>query len=382
MKKTFNYLAFFRDYLTKRYNCFVATTPEDIKACLDIRMEVFGDELNRDDDEKNIKYSPADPDKYDEISIHVACRDKKSDEIVGSVRITPAHHFKDDSKNIKAYRLDRFTEDFYPQVSVVSRLAVKKAHRDSPAGLKLASECYNYCLSHNYLISLIVCEPNFYPMYRRMGYVPIGKVTPSPFGGYRLPLYFVLHDYETMRNVHSPFLKVAKELDYPELSKGIMWAKKFQKSFTNTDFGYEAMTDSDEFDTEVSLFENMSEEAQDQIIKNAIKIDCNFGDVVIAKDAGDKNFGIVNQGALQVNFSDNRSLVIGEGEIFGEIAFLLNTPRSADIVAASDETEVVLFSLSAVQKIEDVEEQNVFWKNLARILARRILVSNMVDLSQ
>lgn len=377
MFKALSYFEFLKDLISDRYSCFVAETPEDTQRCLDIRKTIFGDELKRK--LTKVKYSPADMDQYDERSVHIACLDNKTNQIVGSVRITRAMDMANSPEDVRAYRMDLFPTEMWPRMWIASRLAVLKEHRHGPAALNLARECYKYCFANDCLVSLIVCEPNFYPMYRRLGYVPLGKVTPSPFGGYRLPLYFVIHDYEHMQAVSSPFLSIAKEHDLPDHDQGILWAKNFQKTLATSELGYETLQDSEDFNSDISLFENMSEESKDQVIRNAVRIDCNFGDLVMGKDAGDKNFGIVNKGALEVSVSPERSLIIGEGEIFGEIAFLLNTPRSADIIAASDETEVILFSLSAVQKIKSQEDQAVFWRNLARILAQRVLASNITQ---
>lgn len=375
MSKVLNYIEFLKDYITDRYECRIAKSQTEIEACLNIRKVVFGSELKRDL-AKSTAYSPADRDSWDDQSIHIACIDTKTKTSIGSVRITPAHLMQRDTHSIETYRLDLFKPEMLQQTVVASRLAVLSEHRNSPAGMLLACECYRYSLSHNYILSLIMCEPNFYPMYRKLGYVPLGKVNASSLGGYRLPLYSVIHDYEQMRRVGSPFLKIAKELGMPGNATGILWARDFQNHNSLSDLGYETMQDSDEVDAKTSLFDHLSEESQDQIIKNAIKIDCQYGDVVMARDSGDRNFGFVNKGALEIEISPNKSIIIGEGEIFGEIAFLLNTPRSADIIAANDDTEVILLSLSAVKKIDSLEDQCQFWQNLSRILARRILNSN------
>lgn len=85
---------------------------------------------------------------------------------------------------------------------------------------------------------------------------------------------------------------------------------------------------------------------------------------------------MVHKGALEVSTLSGQTIVLAEGDVFGEVAFLLHTSRSAALTAATDDTEVILFSLSAVNKISSMEDQSLFWKNMAKVLARRLIVKN------
>jgi CRP-like cAMP-binding protein len=105
-------------------------------------------------------------------------------------------------------------------------------------------------------------------------------------------------------------------------------------------------------------------------------IKSNKDDVLIAENDGGKGFGFVRKGMVKVLVGDRTVALLGEGDIFGEIAYILDTRRIAKVVAASPDTEVVLFSLSAVKRLESEADKAIIWRNLARILAQKVLLTN------
>lgn len=64
------------------------------------------------------------------------------------------------------------------------------------------------------------------------------------------------------------------------------------------------------------------------------------------------------------------------GELFGEIAFVLDTRRTASLIAAAPDTRILLFSTSAYQRLEEESDKATLWRNLAQVLAQRVLVNN------
>ena len=70
----------------------------------------------------------------------------------------------------------------------------------------------------------------------------------------------------------------------------------------------------------------------------------------------------------------NRTLeVLGEGEIFGEMALIDSEPRSADVVA---ETDLVVVPVGEKQFLFMTSEAPFFALSLMRILVRRLRVAN------
>lgn len=357
------------DYYTGRYECSVA---EGALAdeCFAIRERVFGAELKR---KKTGAPSPGEKDEYDAASVQIACMDVRKGISVGSVRVTPITAFSDHPAYVAEYGLKHIPSDLRARTCVVTRLAVLKEHRRSPAAVLLAMKAYKHVVMRmNMALSIMVCEPNLYPMYRRLGYRPLDRIINSELGGYRLPLVIVLHDYAHLKAVGSPFLKIAAANRFPVVAEGLAWLASFTKDHPCVDTGYRLLSDEDAADLQSVLVDRLSRKGRAELIKNAVTMTCEVGDKIIARGDGGKNLGFVVKGALEVRRGGDLMAVLGQGEVFGEIAFLLDVPRTADVIAAVPKTEVTLVSLSAIARLSRAEDRAQIWQNLARLLARRL----------
>jgi hypothetical protein len=54
------------------------------------------------------------------------------------------------------------------------------------------------------------------------------------------------------------------------------------------------------------------------------------------------------------------------------MALILDRPRTADIVAAAPETKVILLSQTALDRLTNTSDREALWRNIARVLARRL----------
>ena len=121
------------------------------------------------------------------------------------------------------------------------------------------------------------------------------------------------------------------------------------------------------------LTAGISKEARKVFLKNAVQIKCQLNDVIIAEDDGGKSIGIVKDGSINVVKGGETIVELQKGDVFGEIAFVLNSKRTATLTAAEEDTEVVLFSVSAIKRLESDSDKIIVWQNLAKILAERLV---------
>lgn len=354
------------DYYSGKFECVIAQGDE-IATCLRIRKEVFGDELKRWKGSSEVSVAEKDP--FDEKSVHILCRENKTGQIIGCVRITQASHLVENESYSQAYQLSHFPSSLIPKVTAVSRMAVLKEFRRGPAGLLMASKCYEHELSvHETRLSVVVCEPNLYPLYRRLGYRPLDKVFLSPFGGYRLPLVIVVHDYSYLRDIRSPFYEIAQRHRFPAHMEGLEWFHKMDV----IEPGFTLLTSKSAQEQNPVITDGLSEKGKEELLKNSILIHCHYGDPLLKKEAKEKFFGFVKKGAIEVISNGKLIAMLGEEDIFGEMAFILDCPSQVDLITAQPDTEVVLVGLSAIQRLSNTEDKIQIWKNLAHILAIRL----------
>ena len=86
---------------------------------------------------------------------------------------------------------------------------------------------------------------------------------------------------------------------------------------------------------------------------------------------------VVLDGNLEVRDGEKLLRVMSPGDVFGEVAFLLERPRTADVYAATDDVRILSLSESTLRKTiaaePDVAAQLLL--NIAKILCHRIVQS-------
>lgn len=92
--------------------------------------------------------------------------------------------------------------------------------------------------------------------------------------------------------------------------------------------------------------------------------------------AGDEGheFFVVRTGTVAVRLGNRTLDMLGEGEIFGEMALIDNEPRSADVVA---ETDCTLVPVGEKQFLFMTSEAPYFALSLMRVLVRRLRTANV-----
>lgn len=205
----------------------------------------------------------------------------------------------------------------------------------------------------------------------------------KPETGYLIPIVFVTGDLEYLRSIGSPLWKVLKEgaeigrvpenldallgdsksiLSYTLDSRGQQWALLQERI---REVGFEGL----------SLFSGMSDDEIDACLAKSVRIDCQKGDKLIKKGNPAKNLYAVIRGNLEVKSGDEVVAVRSPGDIIGEIAFFLTLPRTMDVVAATDDVEVVSFGESALRKLikTQPEAATTLLFNMSKLLCVKVV---------
>ena len=374
MAKLFDKLKFYWDLSTKRYQAFPATDPADVQACVEILEEVRKNELNRVAGASVLESHAFAGEKLDYTLM--ACKVAKTGEIIGCMRITPAVYAKTVPASRTEYALDSIPEEFLKSLQIFTRLAVLKPYRKTPAALILMAASVVQVLKAGGQGALIACEPNLFTMYQRLGLRPIGSLHNSPSGGYRIPMLF-LPDEKYLKAIKSPALRWAKGVDFNRFEAIIQWFRNRSEGLHLSHLGMKPL-ESAGLNPKVYqiLTEGLSQRGNQAFLQNALVIKCQENDVLVAEEDGGKGLGIVLKGKVEVIVEGKTLVRLDPGELFGEIAFVLDTRRTASLIAAAPDTQVLLFSTSAYQRLSDEADKTTLWRNLARVLAKRVLTSD------
>lgn len=344
---------------------------DEIASAIALRRNVFGEELHRAG--RGTQISPGDADSSDDKSTHLGCFDTRNNELVGALRITPASLLIDMPDYVKEYHLHLLDAPTLPHAHIPSRLAVRASYRRSPAGLLLTNLSYE--LGLRLLDSwggIITAEPALYRLYLRFGWRPCGPCFNSALGGYRVPMFLVNHDYANLAAAKSPFLRIARRLGFPKVTGGIEWAQRQQLN-TPINPGIALCEPKRWKEYPCQLFKGMSARGCRELLNGAVHIHTHMNDRVIAKGDGGEQPGFVVRGALQVVDDGQVVHTITPGMVFGEFAPILRSPRTADVIVADPDTELILFRRHAFEDVSSAHDRAILWKNLATSLVHVVL---------
>ena len=362
------------DLWVKRFEAFYAETSVDHDACIAILEDVRRKELNRVKGE-SVLHSTAFAGIETSFRL-IAVKDTRNDEIVGCIRITPASELFDIPSSREEYHLDVFDKKQLAQLSVLTRLAVLKPYRKTPASIVLMAYAFIEWLKEGGKATLMSCEPNLLPLYKKLGLRTLGYMHNSPSGGYRLPM-ICLPDKAHLKSVRSPGLSLLKEVKWDEHKDICDWYNNYTTTHPDLRVGAAFYSDAaDPINRHKIVTEGLSPKGRKSFLTNAIELKCKKGDLLIAENDGGKSFGYVHRGQVRVNIEQDVYVLLDEGDIFGEIAFVLDIHRSAEVVAESDDTIVVMFSVSALNRLESDHDKMIIWRNLSRTLAEKLIITN------
>ena len=363
------------DLWTGRYEAFWATSVEDIQGCVDVLEEVRRQELNRVSGSSVLDSHAFGGQELDyEL---VACRDTKTGQIVGCMRVTNALDTKAIDSSREEYQLDLFDDETLNRLSIFTRLAVIRAYRKSPAAVVIVGFTFASVLERGGAGMLMSCEPNLFSLYKRLGCRPIGPVHNSPSGGYRVPMLGI-PDKDLFIECKSPAMPLFKNVDWAAGEPMRQWYQNLLSEKGPIEVGvsfYKASKEADDEADHAILTDGLSTKGKAAFLKNAMTIQCKEGDILAREHDGGRAFGVVRQGLVEAVQGDTTVALLGEGDVFGEIASVLDMNRSADLVAATSDTEVILFSVSAIKRLKDDADKAMVWQNLAQLLARKVLAT-------
>ena len=293
------------------------------------------------------------------------------------------------ARQIEQYDLARFLKSIScEQMIVGERFMIAPSQRGTDLIFRLFQTYLNFVNEHRIQLIFGDCEPHLLNLYLGMGFRTYAeRNVNSKETGYLVPLVMVPEDIAYMKQVKSPFVTLLQ--DYGDAAKvpgclpELLSCGRMVVSH--------ALTPQNEYQSEIDqaiqlaenpthLFDGLTENECQRCLSKSNAIECMAGDHLIKAGNVAQNMFAVLSGTLEVRSDDRVVDVCCSGDIVGEMAFLLESPRAADVYVATDGTRVLSLSESNLKKLA-VNEPQLAAKlllNLSKLLCYKLLRAGQV----
>jgi len=284
---------------------------------------------------------------------------------------------------------ERFAE-FPPEaMSFTARLMVAPGARGGTAMNALVGTAYRDMLDSPVQVDFCACVPGLVDLYEHLGYRRFTDNVVDPVVGYQVPLALVLRDAEHLEAIRSPLWRMLR--GHPSAGEGGAVAGWLRSAFPMTSvvrdwvenegtfWRFLAEKVRDAASGRATILADLDETEQRRMFRSGTVIDCRKGDVIIPAGTVGKEVYVVLDGVLEVRLPgiDGALAVLDTGQVFGEIAFITDATRSADVVALTDARLLVL-TQAYLRKLMKVSPELAakLLLNLSRVLAERVVTGN------
>ncbi len=281
----------------------------------------------------------------------------------------------------RVFRIDAFEVEVpMDKMVITTRLLVRSEFRRSMAKIQLFFRLLTEVLECGVLLNFADCQAHLFPSYETLGF----RACAAPFdygaNGAGIPMVGALMDLDYIRSISSPLLhQIAPEIQAQALAgriraiiedhEPIVSPKSAPEAFDAIISGLHASRAGGSDDP----FRGMGETDLKAALRTSYSLDCPAGVKLIGGGQRTRTVYVVVDGELTVTRGAHRAR-IGPGEIFGEISYLLNAERTADVVVSSPPARLICLDRRAMKALSDTGSPLAahFLGNLSRILARRM----------
>ena len=365
-----------------RSGIHLAETDEEKAAVYRFRYDIYVTEMGRlsqvADHDRKMLVEPQDA----TARIFYAAVDG---EVVATSRFSWGGDAPFSERLIELYSLAPFLAELPADaIAVGERGMVKPALRGSPIFTELGQFSMQFVQDNRIELIFGLCEPHLLSRYVSQGVRTYAKRNVcSPDAGYFIPIVTVVEDVEYFRRIGSPTAATAKDwgddaripacVDRLITNGGNVMSQRLIASVDYLQEVQGALGDLAEH--QLSALDGLSEDAASRALGKSNIIECLAGDRVLKKGSVARNMFVVLEGTLEVRDGAGTLIrILSPGDVFGEMAFLLEQPRSAHVDAATNCRILSLSEGTIRQSITaDPEVAAQLLLNVSKILCKRVL---------
>ena len=361
----------------------LAETGEEKEAVYRFRYDIYVEEMGRygaSADHANRRLTEAEDAT---ARIFYAAQDGR---VVATSRFSWGGDAPFSERLIEHYQLAPFLAEMAPErIAVGERGMVVPSLRGSPLFRQLGEFSSSFVSEKRIELIFGACEPHLLSLYVSQGCRTFSRRNVnSKEAGFLVPIVTVVEDVEYLRRIGSPNAATAKDwgadaripdcverlitnggnvISQRLTASGAYWGEvqRALERIGPTRFG---------------AFDGLAEEEAQRCLGKSNIITCAAGDRILKKGGVARNMFVVLDGNFEVRDGDTLVRILSPGDVFGEMAFLLEQPRAADVYAATD-GRILSLSEGTLRKLvaSDPDVAAPLLLNLSKMLCRRILES-------
>jgi len=359
---------------------FFAETEAEKEAVYRFRYTIYVTEMGRyattADHERKMLFDPEDA----TARIAYALLD---DEVVATSRQSWGGDAPFSRHQIEQYMLEPFLAEVPREaMAVAERAMIKPELRGGKLFDALNQVQMKFVNDKRIQLIFGACEPHLLSSYVARGMRTYSsKNINSPEAGYLIPVVYVVEDVEYLRRIGSPAALIARDfgddaripacVERLIARSGNVMSQRLVESRAYYGEIHEALDAL--ADNRLSALDDLDEAELARVLGKSNIIKCQAGDRVLKKGGVARNLFVVLDGNLEARDGDRLLRVMPAGDVFGEIAFLLERPRTADVYAATD-ARILSLSEGTLRELIATEPAvaGKLLLNVSKILAMRL----------
>lgn len=353
----------------------MATTPEEVEGLQRLRYEVYVEELGRyraaADHGRRLLVEPEDAGSW-------LFYGRDGGEVVASTRITwGGAGFS--SRQVDQYELQPWLEELPAELLAVGeRTTVRASHRGTRAVDEVLAASAPVGTEHGVQVVFGCCEPHLVALYISMGQRPYARRNiNSDEAGYLIPLVGFPLGADALRGRSHHRGPTA----LPECVERVLTGDTAVLSsllLDPADYWHQVRGILDQLHAQrVSAFDGFADDEAARCLQRSNLIECMAGDRVLRQGGTARNIFVVLAGALEVRNHGQLVGMLNPGDVFGEMAFLLEQPRTYDVHAAI-ESRVLSLSEGSLRRMiaEDPAVAAKLLLNISKMLCSRLIATD------
>jgi hypothetical protein len=300
---------------------------------------------------------------------------------VGTTRLTFGADGPFSAEFLQTYAMDAF----FPVVAreamaVVTRFTVREGHRGTATAFQLVVEAARIAVKRNIELVFCDCQPHLVAVWGGLGFRPYRHIFNDPVWGLAIPLVILLNDGDYLRQIGSPLLGAALDPDLPTSetarhTQSMLPSHPPVRSLERVE-GYDWSSEiaPNLMGQALRVFENLDDTQLAEILSHSHIIDVSPDTYLIRQGQTTRTMYVLLGGELQYRAGQRHLPNAQVGEVVGDVAFFLKTPRTIDVMTGSGGARVLSLSERALQGVMQSHSQAaaILLFNICRLLAARV----------